>query len=352
MADVYKVWDAQRAADLAMKVLHEDLAEDQVFLRRFRREAQTLAKLKHPNIVRFYELGQDGELVFMLMEFVNGITLSKARSRIDKPFTPAQVLGVMQPVCSALHFSHNIGLIHCDIKPANIMIDQTGRVLLTDFGIARMAEGATTATMVGAGTPAYMSPEQVTGADPSPQTDVYSLGVVLYYLITGGQRPFTGEKATITGTVGEKLRWEQRNLEPPSPITYNPSLSQELEAVILHCLAKNPKKRYSTVNELLDDLQRAVNAQPEALPLAVLVREEKASDQNSLLSSFRWSPSNWITPKLLDCRGSRSIDRTFGNFTSGWSACFWWQNHGKSGKHQCAPDFSGCNTNCGSAGNL
>ena len=163
MADVYKVWDTQRAAFLAMKILHESLADDQVFLRRFKREAQTLAKLKHPNIVRFYELGQDGELVFMLMEFVDGVTLSKARKRINEPFSPGRVLGVFQPVCSALHFAHQINLIHCDIKPANIMIDYTGRVLLTDFGIARVSEGATTATMVGAGTPAYMSPEQVMG---------------------------------------------------------------------------------------------------------------------------------------------------------------------------------------------
>jgi len=278
MADVYKVWDTQRAADLAMKVLHDDLAEDQVFLRRFRREAQTLAKLKHPNIVRFYELGQDGDLVFMIMEFVDGITLGKATSRINKPFTPAQVLGVIQPVCAALHFAHNISLIHCDIKPANIMIDQTGRVLLTDFGIARMTEGAATATMVGAGTPAYMSPEQVAGAEPTPQADIYSLGVVLYYLFTGGQRPFTGERATTTGTIADKLRWEQRNLEPPSPSTYNPGISPELEAVILRCLAKNPRKRYGTVDELLNDLQNAIKVQPESLPSSVLAREEKPVD--------------------------------------------------------------------------
>ena len=103
MADVYKVWDSQRAAALAMKVLHENLAEDQVFLRRFRREAQNLAKLKHPNIVRFYELDQDGELVFMIMEYVDGVTLSKARSRSQSPFTPGQTLSIIQPICSALH---------------------------------------------------------------------------------------------------------------------------------------------------------------------------------------------------------------------------------------------------------
>ncbi len=275
MADVYKVWDLERAAFLAMKVLHEGLAEDQVFLRRFRREAQTLAKLKHPNIVRFYELGQDGELVFMLMEYVDGMTLSKARNRWGSALTPAQVLGILQPVCSALHFAHQLELIHCDIKPGNIMIDRAGRPLLTDFGIARVSEGATTATMVGAGTPAYMSPEQIVGEDPSPQTDIYSLGVVLYELFTGGERPFTGERATITGTMGEKVRWEKRNLPPPSPRLHNPSISTELEEVILRCLARDREQRYSSVDELLENLTKAIGAPAEPLPTVVLLREEK-----------------------------------------------------------------------------
>jgi eukaryotic-like serine/threonine-protein kinase len=296
MADVYKVWDVQRAAVLAMKVLHDDLAEDEVFLRRFRREAQTLAKLTHPNIVRFYEMGKDGELVFMLMEYVDGITVSKARTRLGKPFTLPQVLGILQPVCSALHFAHRLGLVHCDIKPANIMLDQTGRVLLTDFGIARVSEGAT-ATMVGAGTPAYMSPEQVSGANPSPQTDIYSLGVVLYHLLTGGERPFTGEKATITGTIAEKIRWEQRNLPPPSPRLYNPEITPELEAVILRCLAKDPRKRYTSATDLLSDLFRVTNAQPEVLPTHLIVRDERVASET--LSSVAAVPASAARPRLL-----------------------------------------------------
>jgi serine/threonine-protein kinase len=277
MADVYKVWDSQRAAALAMKVLHENLAEDQVFLRRFRREAQNLAKLKHPNIVRFYELDQDGELVFMIMEYVDGVTLSKARSRSQSPFTPGQTLSIIQPICSALHFAHQLGLVHCDIKPANIMIDRTSRVLLTDFGIARVTEGATTATMVGAGTPAYMSPEQVKGDDPTAQTDIYSLGVVMYELLTGGERPFTGEHATITGTIGEKIRWEQRKLAPPSPRIHNPNIPAEVEEVVLRCMAKDRKKRYLSVNNLLEALGKAVGAEPESLPTMVFGREEVRS---------------------------------------------------------------------------
>jgi serine/threonine protein kinase len=271
MAEVYKVWDQQRATWLAMKILHESLAEDTVFLRRFRREATNLAKLRHPNIVRFYDWGEADELVFMLMEYVPGITLSKAIKRNGAPFSPNQALGIIQPVCSALHYAHEQGLAHCDIKPSNIMLDDTGRVYLTDFGIARVTEGSATATMVGAGTPAYMSPEQVDGADPTPQTDIYAIGVVLFELLTGGERPFTGERATITGTAGEKIRWEKRKLSPPSPRQYNPQISPEIESVVMRCLAKDRRSRYNSVNLFLDDLLRAAGESTEALPRSVFI---------------------------------------------------------------------------------
>ena len=269
MAEVYKVWDQQRATWLAMKVLHESLAEDKVFLRRFRREANNLAKLRHPNIVRFYEWGEEGELVFILMEYVSGITLSKAIKRNGQPFSPSQALGIVQPICSALHYAHEMGLAHCDIKPSNIMLDENGRVFLTDFGIARVTEGSATATMVGAGTPAYMSPEQINGADPTPQTDIYAIGVVLFELLTGGERPFTGEQATITGTIGEKIRWEKRKLSPPSPRKYNPEIPPDIEAVVMRCMYKDRRKRYNSTTVLLSELVQTAGEKIETLPSSV-----------------------------------------------------------------------------------
>ncbi|MGC1374882.1 MAG: serine/threonine-protein kinase [Anaerolineales bacterium] len=269
MADVYKVWDNQRAADLAMKVLHADLAEDKVFLRRFKREAQTLSKLQHPNIVRFYGLEQTDDFSFILMDYVEGTTLRKEIYRAKSAFTLERVLEIMKPVCSALHYAHAQGIAHCDIKPANIMLHKNGSVLLSDFGIARMTEAAT-ATMVGAGTPAYMSPEQARGADPSPQTDIYALGVVLYEMLTGGERPFTGEHARVTGSTSEKIRWEQIYTPPPPPRSLNPELSPALEAVILKCLEKDPALRYSTALDVLNALtQAAMSAAPvQPLPKA------------------------------------------------------------------------------------
>ncbi len=265
MSEVYKVWDSQRSVYLAMKLLREDLAEDQVFLKRFQREAQTLARLQHPNIVRLYGLEREGPLAFMLMDFVDGITLRRQILDNKGPMPLERVLAILRPVCAALHYAHSQGLVHCDVKPGNIMIDRTGRILLTDFGIARVAE-STTATMVGLGTPAYMAPELIRGQDPSPQTDIYALGVVLYEMLTGGERPFTGEKATITGSTSEKVRWEQLNLAPADLRSRNRDIPAEVEATVLWCLAKDPAGRPATVNQLLANLERATYPAPAVPP--------------------------------------------------------------------------------------
>jgi serine/threonine protein kinase len=254
MAEVYKVWDSERAVFLALKLLREDLAEDKVFLRRFQREGQTLARLQHPCIVRFYGIEQWGDYAYILMDYVDGTSLRKEVFRSNTGLKTARILEVLRPVCSALYYAHKLGLVHCDVKPANIMIQNNGTVLLADFGIARVTESATTTTMVGAGTPAYMAPEQAMGANPVPQTDIYSLGVVLYELVTGGERPFNGERAETTGTTMEKVRWEQINLAPLSPRKINPNLDPQIEKIILKCLEKDPYKRYTTALDLLNDL--------------------------------------------------------------------------------------------------
>ncbi len=263
MAEVYRVWDIHRSVNLAMKVLFPDLAEDPVFVRRFRREAKNLADLQHPNIVRFYELEKDDLLVFLTMDFIEGTTLRSEIMRTETPLSPERILEVMKSVCGALNFAHRLGVVHCDIKPANIMIHRNGTILVTDFGIARQAEGSTTATMVGAGTPAYMAPEQVRGLDPTPQTDIYSLGIVLYEMLTGGERPFTGESAEVTGTSGERVRWEQVHVKPFSPRRFNPQISPELENVVLKCLEKEPERRYAGSLELLEALQNALGETAE-----------------------------------------------------------------------------------------
>jgi serine/threonine protein kinase len=258
MAEVYKVWDQKRGVFLAMKLLKGDLAEDKVFLRRFQREAQTLANLQHPNIVRFFGLEQEGLLAFILMEFIDGPSLRREIFDSGGPLSPQRISEIMNPLCAALTYAHGSGYVHCDIKPGNILIDSTGRLCISDFGIARMTEASTTTTMAAAGTPDYMSPEQIRGETPTPQMDIYALGVLLFELITGGERPFTGDQAHVTGSTGERVRWEHLNLAPPSPRSYNPAVSSELENVVLRCLDKDPARRFASAMDLAAALDQAL----------------------------------------------------------------------------------------------
>jgi len=274
MADVYRVWDSQRLSFLAMKLLHEDLSIDRVFMRRFKREAHTLSRLQHPNIVRFYGLVQDKDLSFILLDYIKGSSLKRVIYDAGGSLQLGQVRTVMQSICSALQYAHGSGFIHCDIKPGNIMVNRQGDVLLTDFGVARMSDAAT-ATMVGVGTPAYMAPEQIHGQDPSPQTDIYALGIVLYEMLTGGERPFTGDYARTTGSTSEKVRWEQMHLNPLKPRTYSPSIPIEVENVVLKCLEKDPDHRYPSALDLLNAFVRAVPGVDESpIPIGVEVQPD------------------------------------------------------------------------------
>ena len=263
MAEVYKVWDRERSVHLAMKVLHEELAIDRVFMRRFQREAQTLAQLQHPNIVRFYGFEHDGDLAFMLLDYVDGRSLKRVIYDQRGPLPFGRVMTISQQVLSALGYAHNKGFVHADIKPGNILIDAQGTAYVTDFGIARMTDAATM-TMAGAGTPAYMAPEAIRGLPPAPAVDQYGWGVVLFEMLTGGERPFTGERARMTGTAGEKVRWEHLNLDPPPMAKWNPDVTPELEAVVERCLAKEPAARFPGVPDLLAALREAGVGMPEA----------------------------------------------------------------------------------------
>lgn len=261
-ADVYKVWDAERSTYLAIKLLNEDLAQNPVFLKHFRREAQILAHLKHPNIVRYYGLGQDGLLAFISMDYVDGTSLrAEIVQNLGESFSPKHILEIMRPVCSALHFAHRQGLVHCDIKPANIMINKNKVVVLTDFGIARMTT-STTAALGGAGTSYYMAPEQIRGEVPTPQMDIYALGVTLFEMLTGGERPFTGDHGPSSGTTRDKVQWEHINLLPPSPRKFNPKIPPALETIVHRCLEKDPHLRYESTLALFNELNTALAGLP------------------------------------------------------------------------------------------
>lgn len=251
MADVYLAFDTQRQTLVALKLIREDLADDTDFIRRFSREAAALARLDHPNVVRFYSTEQDGPLSFIVMDYVPGSTLQRRLAQAGGPLPIPEVTALLHQIGSALHYAHSLGFIHRDIKPGNIMLREDGTALLSDFGAARVAENATLASLT-IGTPAYMSPEQILGRELEAPSDIYSFGLVLYEMLTG-RRPFSGDEAGLTGTgTISRLREAHLRLEPPNPSLLNPLIPQALSAVVLKSLTKDVSDRWSNVVSLMD----------------------------------------------------------------------------------------------------
>ncbi len=252
-AEVYKVYDLRRSATLALKLFRTELAHVPGFVESFRSEARALESLDHPNIVRFYDLVEENPLVFILVDYIQGQTLRKLIRQRNSPFDFPSISTILQAVCSALYYAHNQSIIHCDIKPENILIKQTGEVLLNDFGIAAIS-GADI-KIPGVGTPAYMAPEQIRGEKVTPQTDIYALGVLLFELLTAS-KPFTGSRAPALLTEpGDRIRWEHENVIPPAPSSLNPQLSPSIDAIVLKCLEKDPRRRFSNALSLLREVQ-------------------------------------------------------------------------------------------------
>lgn len=256
MGTVYKVWDLKRNVSLAMKVLHADFAEDPSTFKYFKREANALQKLRHPNVVPFYGLFQFEEGAFILEHYINGPSLRDVLKKHPKGLPLTETLAYMQALCAALGYAHANGVVHCDIKPGNVMMDSGGHIYLADFGIARHAESTST-TIAGAGTPSYMAPEQIQSALVTPATDIYALGVLFFELLTG-QRPFRGDEQASSGTSktsGERVRYAHLNLAPPDPRNLNPNIPPAIVAILFKCLEKDPPKRYQTTTDLLSALQ-------------------------------------------------------------------------------------------------
>lgn len=268
-ARVFKVYDLNRRVHLAAKVLRSDIAHEPMFLERFRREAAVLQRLQHPHIVRYYDIVESGDLVFILTDYIPGRTLQSVLRQHGGPLTPAESLVYLQPLTAALHFAHQEGVVHRDLKPANILLDQNNHLYITDFGIARILSDASTLTMDSTvGTPHYMSPEQILIGEVTVATDIYALGVMLYQMYTG-QLPFIGESQGTSGsTAAMRIVYEHLHLKPPSPSEVNPALSPAVAAVVMRCLEKDPAQRYQSVTEVYDALVTAVGAPaPGTIPV-------------------------------------------------------------------------------------
>jgi beta-lactam-binding protein with PASTA domain/predicted Ser/Thr protein kinase len=261
MAEVHRGRDLRLGRDVAIKMLRTDLARDDTFQLRFRREAQNAASLNHPAIVAVYDTGEErgssGEsLPYIVMEYVNGRTLKEVLA-VEGRLMPRRALEIVAEICSALEFSHRHGIIHRDIKPGNVMLTQTGQIKVMDFGIARaLAASGSTMTQTSAviGTAQYLSPEQARGESVDARSDVYATGCVLYELLCG-QPPFVGDSP-----VSVAYQHVREDARPPSLL--NRDVTPAIDAVVLKALAKNPLNRYQSAAEMRADLLRAAAGRP------------------------------------------------------------------------------------------
>jgi beta-lactam-binding protein with PASTA domain/tRNA A-37 threonylcarbamoyl transferase component Bud32 len=299
MSEVHRGRDVRLDRDVAVKVLRADLARDPQFQHRFRREAQNAAALNHPAIVAVYDTGETvsdyGPLPYIVMEFVDGRTLRDI-VKTEGPMDEQRAMETMADVCAALDFSHRNGIIHRDVKPANVMINNAGAVKVMDFGIARaLADGqGVTQTAAVVGTAQYLSPEQARGEMVDARSDVYAAGCVLYELITG-EPPFTGDSPVA-------VAYQHVREDPIPPSHLNPDVPAALDAVVLKAMSKNPANRYQSAAEMRTDLVRVLSGQRQLAPVVMT-----EADRDLMLDSGPTVALRPIRPSRVSRRQTETI---------------------------------------------
>jgi serine/threonine-protein kinase len=252
MSTVYVARDPDLGREVAIKVLSSHLTSDPQFAERFMREAQAMARLEHPAILPVYDFGQQEGTLFLVMRLLSGGTLAQ-RLR-GEPERDSQLDAVLTPIAAALDYAHSRGVLHRDVKPANIGFDHRGQPYLMDFGLAYLALQGAALTQTGAmlGTPSYMAPEQARGEPPTSATDIYALGVVAYEMLSG-KPPFSGDTAVATMLA-------HITAPPPSIRTVRPEMPQAADEVLQRALAKDSRERYATAREFMEALLTALDA--------------------------------------------------------------------------------------------
>lgn len=247
MATVYKAKDLMLGRIVAVKMLHEGLTSDEEFLRRFQKEAHAAANLSHPNIVTVHDIGQDGRRYFIVMEYIEGLTLKQLirqqHAQTDEPLHLDRALDISIQICAGIGYAHRAKLVHCDVKSQNVLVTSDGRVKVADFGIARaFSDVSLPDANVIWGTPQYFAPEQAAGEPATPASDVYSIGIIMFEMLTG-KLPFEADTP-------DALALKHMHEPPPSICVLNPLVPQQLERIVNKVLAKEPAGRYRTADQL------------------------------------------------------------------------------------------------------
>lgn len=302
MADVYRGKDTLLGRPVAIKILHQNFGSDQDFVARFKREAQAAGKLNHPNVVSMYDVGFDQGFHYIIMEYVSGCTLKEYIQHHGDQVTVQEAVKITVAIAEGLEHAHMMGIVHCDVKPHNILITDSGRVKVTDFGIARAINSATTMMYTNSvmGSAHYISPEQASGKSINVSTDIYSLGVVLYELLTG-EVPFRGETPVSVALQHVKDR-------VMAPRIKNPMIPPQLEQVVLIALEKEPGKRFGSISEMIQALRMSLgyrggtSARPmqhdfatQVLPsMEADVMEEEDEPQEGILAKLGSLPQKYV----------------------------------------------------------
>lgn len=290
MANVYLAYDTILEREVAVKVLRGDLANDEKFVKRFQREAKAASSLNHPNIVEMYDVGEDDGNYFIVMEYVNGKTLKnliKKRGALSL----SETIDIMLQLTSGIACAHDSYIIHRDIKPQNVMILEDGRVKITDFGIA-VALNSTELTQTNSvmGSVHYLPPEQANGSGATVKSDIYSLGILMYELLTG-KLPFKGDNAV-------EIAIKQMKDRLPSIIAQNPNVPQSVENVVLRACAKNPENRYESVREMHEDLKTVLSESRRDEPKLVYDYPEGEPTEEKKVKPVEKKKEEEITSKL------------------------------------------------------
>lgn len=279
MSSVYKANDPNLRRTVAIKLIHPHLSREPEFVSRFEEEASAVAQLKHPNVIKVFDFNNDGETYFMVMEYIQGETLSDQLMALEakkQNMASEEALRIATKISAALHYAHQRQMIHRDVKPANIMLDEQGHPILMDFGIAKIIGGKVqTATGAIIGTALYMSPEQIQGKNADARVDIYSLGIVLFEMIAA-QTPFGGDSAMT-------IMMKHVNDPLPNLQVLNPDTSPAVRSVIEKALEKDPQQRFQSAGDMEQALQGVLDSAPAAFNEATVFEQPLPPDGATVL---------------------------------------------------------------------